>query len=312
VSRTNNWKFAEELAQWGPDARRADSKFADEYCRNLARTHYENFPVLTWFVPRSLRQHFANVYAYCRWSDDLADEVGDPVESLKLLDWWEGELLSCYVGAPKHPITVALKKTIREFEIPRAPFLDLLAAFRRDQTQVRYVEFDDLLGYCRQSADPVGRLVLYLARRTEERFFEWSDSICTGLQLANFWQDVSVDWRKGRVYLPQEDLSRYGVSEGDLSAATATTKFRELMRFEVERTERLLCNGRPLAGMMPGRLKFVVALFAEGGLGILRKIRARNFDVLAARPKLSKSSYVGIVGRAIRNTFRKPTPAEVR
>jgi squalene synthase HpnC len=310
VSRTDAWDFTAELARWGPDANSADKKTASEYCFHLARTHYENFPVLTWFVPKPLRLHFANVYAYCRWSDDLADEIGDTQESLRLLDWWRGELLSCYEGEPRHPITVALSETIKEFQIPREPFLDLLSAFRRDQTQVRYDTFEDLLSYCRQSADPVGRLVLFLARRTDERFLRWSDSICTGLQLANFWQDVAVDWRKGRVYLPQEDLRRFGVSECDLPALKATDEFRELLRFEVERAEEYLNAGRPLPRIMPGRLKFVVALFAEGGLGILRKIRARDFDVLSARPKLSKSSYVGIVGRAVRTALGKPRPTE--
>jgi squalene synthase HpnC len=311
VSGADGWNFAAELARWGPDAEPADAKTASEYCRHLARTHYENFPVLTWFVPKPLRPHFANVYAYCRWSDDLADEIGDAEQSLRLLDWWRGELLSCYNGTPRHPITVALKETINEFEIPPEPFLDLLSAFRRDQTQVCYKTFDDLLSYCRQSADPVGRLVLYLARRTEERFFRWSDSICTGLQLANFWQDVAVDWRKGRVYLPLEDLRRFGVSEDDLDGTKATDEFRELLRFEVERAEGYLKAGRPLPRFMPGRLKFVVALFAEGGLGILRKIRARGFDVLSARPKLSKSSYVGIVGRAVRTAVGKPVQTEL-
>jgi squalene synthase HpnC len=298
--------FASELALWGPDAKPADLAFARDYCRNLARSHYENFPVLTWFVPKALRPHFAHVYAYCRWSDDLADEISDARESLRLLEWWRGEVLACYDGEPKHPITVALRETIREFAIPSEPFLDLLAAFRRDQSQIRYETFDDLSSYCRQSADPVGRLVLLLARRVDARFFAWSDSVCTGLQLANFWQDVAVDWRKGRVYIPQEDLRRFGVTEFDLAASRASDSFRALLEFEVERAERLLEAGRPLARHMPGRLKFVVGLFAEGGLGILRRIRARRFDVLSARPKLSKTSYLGIVGRAICTTLGRP------
>jgi squalene synthase HpnC len=302
----SGWDFAAELRTWGPDAAPADPTVAAEYCRNLARTHYENFPVVTWFVPKSLRPHFANVYSYCRWSDDLADEVGDAGESLRLLEWWRTELLSCYGGTPKHPVTVALTETIREFAIPQTPFLDLLSAFRRDQTQTRYESFDDLLTYCQQSADPVGRLVLYLARRTVERLFDWSDSICTGLQLANFWQDVSVDWNKGRLYLPQDDMKRFGVAEGDIASGSASEGFRELLRFQVERAEDWIRRGKPLPKHMPGRLKFVVALFAEGGLGILRKIRARDFDVLTARPKLKKADYLGIVGRAMKSAVGRP------
>src|SRR5262249_6613913 len=149
---------------------------------------------------------------------------GDANRSLELLDWWRGELLSCYSGTPKHPITVALKGTIQEFTIPSDPFLDLLSAFRRDQTQTRYETFDDLLSYCRQSADPVGRLILYLAGRTDERYFEWSDSVCTGLQLANFWQDASVDWKKGRTYLPLEDMKKFGVPEEEIGATSASAK----------------------------------------------------------------------------------------
>jgi squalene synthase HpnC len=308
----SGWNFADELARWGPNAAQVDVDFGRRYCRDLARTHYENFPVLTWFVPKALRQHFANVYAYCRWSDDLADEVGDAGESLRLLNWWQGELLSCYGEAPKHPITVALKETIEEFAIPSEPFLDLLSAFRRDQTQTRYESFDDLLDYCRQSANPVGRLVLYLARRTDERFFDLSDSICTGLQLANFWQDVAIDWRKGRVYLPQEDLRRYEVGENDLAARIADKNVRELLRFQVERAEHWLKRGRPLASMMPGRMKVVVALFAEGGLGILRKIRTQHFDVLSARPKLGKADYIGIAQRAMGTAFLSRKGAVVR
>ena len=302
---SGGWDFAAELARWGPDAETADLKTSREYCQNLAKTHYENFPVVTWFVPRELRPHFAHVYAYCRWSDDLADEVGDRETSLRLLDWWRGELLSCYVGTPKHPITVALQETIRNYSIPKEPFLDLLEAFSRDQTQVRYETFDDLLSYCRKSADPVGRLVLYLARRAEEQLFAWSDSICTGLQLANFWQDVTVDWKKGRVYVSQDDLRRFEVTEDEIARGRPTDEFRALMRFEVERAESLLKAGRPLAREMPGRLKFVIALFMEGGLGILRKIRQRDFDVLSARPKLTKGSYVGIMSRALRTAVGK-------
>ena len=184
---------------------------AQEYCRRLARSHYENFSVATWFLPQRLRQHFFNIYAYCRISDDLGDEVGDPQASLQLLDAWEAELDACYRGNPRHPVFVALAETVRKFEIPQKPFADLLKAFRQDQTVTRYETFDDVLGYCRNSANPVGHLVLYLCGYRDSERQGLSDFTCTALQLANFWQDVSVDYSKGRIYLPLEDLRRYGV-----------------------------------------------------------------------------------------------------
>src|SRR5215831_3510048 len=190
---------------------------AQEYCRKLARSHYENFSVATWFLPQHLRQHFCNVYAYCRISDDLGDEVGNPEASLRLLDEWENELIACYAGSPRHPVFVALAETVVKFDIPKKPFADLLTAFRQDQTTTRYATFDDLLGYCLNSANPVGRLVLYVCGYRDPERQELSDFTCTALQLANFWQDVSVDFTKGRLYLPVEDLRSYGVSESDIA-----------------------------------------------------------------------------------------------
>ena len=187
---------------------------AQQYCRRLARSHYENFSVATWFLPKRLRQHFYNVYAYCRISDDLGDEVGDPNLSLQLLDQWGRELDACYSGHARHPVFVALSETIRLFDIPRKPFADLLNAFRQDQTITRYPTFDDLLGYCQYSANPVGHLVLYLCGYRDAERQSLSDYTCTALQLANFWQDVSRDYAKGRIYLPLEDLGRFGVVEG--------------------------------------------------------------------------------------------------
>src|ERR1700756_2060298 len=178
---------------------------AQAYCSRLARSHYENFSVASWFLPERLRQHFFNVYAYCRISDDLGDEVGDPQWSLELLDQWETELNACYAGTPRHPVFVALAETVRVFEIPQHEFSDLLTAFRQDQTITRYETFDDLLGYCRNSANPVGRLVLYLCAYRDPERQQLSDFTCTALQLANFWQDVSLDYDKGRIYLPLED-----------------------------------------------------------------------------------------------------------
>lgn len=214
--------FAMELTRHGPageacrPAPSLEESFA--YCRQLAETHYENFVVTSRLVPRPLRQHFANVYAYCRWSDDLADETTSRAESLDLLQWWEGELDACYAGQARHPVFVALRHTIGEFDIPAQPFHDLLNAFRQDQSVSRYETFADLLDYCRRSANPVGRMVLYLGRSHDEERGQLADSICTGLQLANFWQDVAQDWRRGRLYIPLEDCRRFGCGEADFAA----------------------------------------------------------------------------------------------
>ena len=190
---------------------------AREYCARLARTHYENFSVASWFLPRRLRQHFFNVYAYCRISDDLGDEVGDTLASLALLNQWELELDACYEGAPKHPVFIALAETVREFDLPKHEFSDLLRAFRQDQTVTRFETFNDLLAYCHFSANPVGHLVLYLCGYRDPERQQLSDFTCTALQLANFWQDVSTDYAKGRLYLPLDDLRLFNVSEDDIA-----------------------------------------------------------------------------------------------
>src|ERR1700751_1324037 len=187
------------------------------YCERLARSHYENFSLATWFLPRRLRQHFYNVYAYCRISDDLGDETGDTQASLLLLDAWESELNACYNGNPRHPVFVALAGTVREFEIPKHEFSDLLTAFRQDQTVARYETFDDLLGYCHSSANPVGHLVLYLCGYRDPERQHLSDFTCTALQLANFWQAVSTDYDKGRIYLPLDSMAKFGASEANIA-----------------------------------------------------------------------------------------------
>jgi squalene synthase HpnC len=287
--------FAAELARYGPAAEGFAATTAvptlDDsraYCRRLARTHYENFRVASWLLPRTLRAHFYHIYAYCRWADDLADETGDRARSLGLLEWWEKQLLACYAGQCRHPVFVALGETIREYEIPPQPFLDLLTAFRQDQRVDRYETFDDLLGYCRNSANPVGRLVLYLGRSHDEFRGRLSDSVCTGLQLANFWQDVANDWLRRRLYLPLADCRRFGYNEADLDSRTATAEFRRLLAFEVERAEAWLREGLPLVERVPAALGADVWLFVHGGLRILERIRAIDYDVWARRPKVSR------------------------
>jgi squalene synthase HpnC len=271
---------------------------AQAYCRRLAQSHYENFSVATWFLPRRLRQHFYNVYAYCRISDDLGDEVGDPTASLHLLDQWQIELAACYAGKPRHPVFVALAETVRRFEIPQHEFSDLLTAFRQDQTITRYETFGDLLGYCQNSANPVGHLVLYLCGHRDAERQKLSDFTCTALQLANFWQDVSVDYAKGRIYLPLEDLRRFGVSEEDLAGNRNTPGFCEMVRFEVERARDWFIQGLPLIGKVDKELAIDLELFSRGGQEILNAIERQGFAVLGRRPAISKPRKLALVARA--------------
>ncbi|MGA3128396.1 MAG: squalene synthase HpnC [Candidatus Korobacteraceae bacterium] len=277
------------------------------YCRRLATSHYENFSVATWFLPKHLHQHFFNIYAYCRISDDLGDEVGDSRVSLALLDRWEEELEATYgklegaksAGVARHPVFIALAETIQNCSIPKHEFSDLLMAFRQDQTVARYETFDEVLGYCKNSANPVGHLVLYLCGYRDEERQQLSDYTCTALQLANFWQDVSVDWKKGRVYLPLEDLGRFGVSEAQLAEGRFNGQFRELMRFEVERARQWFERGLPLVRMVNRSLALDLELFSRGGLAILQAIVKQDFNVLVRRPSLSKLRKARLVFRAL-------------
>jgi squalene synthase HpnC len=271
---------------------------AREYCRRLARSHYENFPVATLFLPRRLRQHFFNVYAYCRIADDLGDEVGSPSAALALLDQWEAELDACYRGNPRHPVFVALVETVGQFDIPQQPFQHLLEAFRQDQRITRYSSFEDLLAYCRYSANPVGRLVLYLMSYRDEERQRLADATSTALQLANFWQDVTRDYAKGRIYLPSEDLDRYGVSEQDIGTANNSSAFCAMMRFEVERARDWFRKGWPLAGKVDRRLALDVELFSRGGEEILNAIERQGYAVLGRRPCISKPRKLALLVRA--------------
>jgi len=274
---------------------------AREYCRRLARSHYENFSVASWFLPERLRQHFFNVYAYCRISDDLGDEVGDTAASLQLLDQWETELNACYDGRhtrPRHPVFVALAETVRKFEIPKHEFADLLTAFRQDQSITRYETFNDLLGYCRYSANPVGHLVLYLCGYRDSERQLLSDYTCTALQLANFWQDVSADFTKGRIYLPLEDMRRFGVSEEMIRDGENTSAFSEMMRFEVERAREWFAQGLPLVAKVDGTLATDIELFSRGGQEVLNAIGRQNYAVLGRRPTISKARKLALVARA--------------
>jgi squalene synthase HpnC len=277
---------------------------ARAYCRRLSTSHYENFSVVTWFLPKRLHHHFYAVYAYCRISDDLGDEVGDPQKSLRLLDAWEEELNSCYDGKPRHPVFVALAETVKACDIPKKPFADLLTAFRQDQAISRYERFEDLLGYCRNSANPVGRLVLYVCGYRDEELQFLSDYTCVGLQLANFWQDVAVDWQKGRVYIPLEDLRRFRVAERQIADRRFTPEFRELMKYEVGRARDYFNLGLPLANRVDRQLGTDIELFTRGGQEILNAIERQDYDVLKSRPAISKSRKLSLVfGAAVRRLF---------
>lgn len=271
---------------------------AQQYCARLARTHYENFSVATWFLPRNLRQDFFNVYAYCRISDDLGDEVGDPAASLALLDQWQGELDACYSGNPRHPVFVALAETVRRFEIPEHEFSDLLIAFRQDQTIIRFETFNDVLAYCRYSANPVGHIVLYLCGYKDAERQQLSDYTCTALQLANFWQDVTIDYAKGRIYLPLEDLRRYSVTEEDIARNRNTPALREMMKFEVARAREWFDRGLPLIGKVRKAMAIDLELFSRGGQEILNAIEGQGFAVLGQRPVISKTRKLALVARA--------------
>lgn len=270
---------------------------ARAYCERLAKSHYENFSVATWFLPRRLRQHFYNVYAYCRISDDLGDEVGNPQQSLELLDQWEGQLNSCYAGSPRHPVFVALRETVEQCGIPKYEFSDLLIAFRQDQTVSQFETFDDVLGYCRYSANPVGHLVLYLCGYSDSGRQQLSDYTCTALQLANFWQDVFVDYGKGRIYLPLEDLRRFGVTGDDIAQRRATPQFVAMMKFEVERAREWFERGLSLVKMVDRELAVDLELFSRGGQEILNAIERQGFDVLRSRPVISKPRKLMLVLR---------------
>jgi squalene synthase HpnC len=292
--------FADDLKRYGPEAARPVSREeAKAYCARLTATHYENFSVVTWLTPHVHRAAFQSIYAFCRWSDDLGDETGDPALSLELLDWWRSELHRMFRGHARHPVMIALAETVERYAIPISPFEALIDAFIQDQKVTDYQTYSQLLDYCTRSANPVGHLVLYVAGAFEQENARLSDATCTALQLANFWQDVARDLAIGRVYLPREDRTRFGVLDEDLRGLRLTTNFSELMRFEVERTRQLFEEGRPLVPRISSELAVDIDLFSRGGMAILDRIEARGFDVLSARPRLSKWSKIGLLGRAV-------------
>mgnify|MGYP000038286564 CR=1 FL=1 len=293
------YDFSQELLRYGPQSgyQPPTLRQARAYCRRLARRHYENFTAVTRLLPRRLRQHFSNIYAYCRWADDLADEAGDPRTATALLGWWEQQLRACYQKQSTHPVFVALGETIERFKIPITPFVDLLSAFRQDQHIFRYETFDQVLEYCRYSAHPVGRLVLHLAECHTPQRCQLADSICTGLQLVNFCQDVPIDWQRGRIYLSCVDRARFGCEEDAFRQGKTTPGFARVLAAYCDHAEGFLRGGWPLVALMPYEFQLPTAAFVHGGLAAVEAIRRAQFDVWATRPRVSRWTKFGIILR---------------
>jgi len=272
---------------------------AQKYTRWLATHHYENFNVASWLLPADLHQHFYNLYAYCRWADDLGDEIPEKNRALALLNWWEKELNACYDGRPSHPVFVALRETIVAKDIPEQLFVDLLKAFRHDQNVKRYANWTAVLDYCVYSANPVGRLVLYLCGYRDEERQRLSDATCTALQLANFWQDVSRDMEKGRIYIPLDVAAAHGVTEKDILERRFDEKYIALMKSLIGRTRELFAQGAPLANMVDMKLSVDLELFSKGGIAVLDAIEDMGYDTLHRRPSIGKGKQVRLLGRAL-------------
>ncbi|MDX6768084.1 MAG: squalene synthase HpnC [Elusimicrobiota bacterium] len=277
----------------------ADLAGAFRFCQDLADRHYENFPVASLLVPARLRKHVAVLYAFARIADDFSDEPEhEGFRRERLLDW-RAQLAEVGQLPPRHPVFLALGETLRELDLPKEPFDDLLSAFLQDTEKSRYETFDEVLDYCRRSANPVGRIVLMIHGLRDPELFRWSDAVCTGLQLANFWQDVSVDLKKDRVYLPQEDFRAFGYSEADLRMGVCNERFRELMKFQVSRARSLFEQGKPLPSRLPWPLSLEIRLTWLGGMQVLKLIHKQDFDVLRSRPALGKSDWIPLFFRAL-------------
>lgn len=263
--------------------------------------HYENFPVASWLLPRHLRAPVAAIYWFARSADDIADEGNRPVsERLGQLDRYRSELAGIVAGTEtQDPIFQRLGSAVAAHDLPLAPFRDLLDAFTQDLSQKRYASFNELMAYCRRSANPVGRLLLRLYRAETTQQLSWSDAICSSLQLINHWQDIGADYAKGRIYLPQEDLVRFGVSEAQIAGAAVNANWRALLRYQVERARRMMHDGAPLGRSLPGRIGLELRLIIAGGLRILEKIEAVDYDVFHHRPVLQPHDWPRLMWRAL-------------
>lgn len=283
-----------------------DVDSAQLYTWQLAHSHYENFSVISALLPRQFRQDFCNIYAFCRIADDLSDEVADREESLRLLERFRQSTQAMYAGQPDAITFSALQATVRARDIPIKPFIDLIDAFEQDQRVDRYQTFEQLVDYCRRSADPVGRLVLYVCGYSDPHRQQLSDHTCTALQLANFWQDVRGDLLdRNRIYLPKETMDQFGITEDQLRAGVCDEKYRQCIKFEVDRAQALLDQGDNLLPLLDDNVRPQVALFGLGGKAILQAIRRQNYDTLTARPALSKWQKGGLVFRAMVGKLRQ-------
>ncbi len=275
----------------------ASAAAAEAYTGKLTRSHYENFSVVSVLLPKHLRQDFCNVYAFCRIADDLGDEVHDKEKSLRYLGVFRRQLIECYAERANTAVFVALLQTVKRHNIPMRPFEDLIKAFEQDQTVTRYQTHEQLVDYCTRSADPVGRLVLYMCGYRDDARQVLSDKTCTALQLVNFWQDVRRDMiERDRIYLPREDMERFGVTEKQLLEGQITAGYRDLMRFELERTEAMFAEGTKLLPLLAPLYRKQIELFGKGGMAICEAIRRQNFDTLTRRPSLSKWQKMRLVG----------------
>ena len=287
---------AYEAPAWDPE----DVSGAYAFCQSLAASHYENFPVASHLLPRRLRKHVAALYGFARIADDFSDEPEyEGVRRERLLDWRRRLREAAGGGRPSHPVFVALRRTMAELELPADPFDDLLSAFLQDTEKRRYATFGEVLDYCRRSANPVGRIVLLIHGYREPRLFALSDSICTALQLANFWQDLAVDLKKDRIYIPEEDFRAFGYTEADLRMGVVNENFRSLMKHQLNRTRDLFERGRALPGFLHFPLSWEIRLTWLGGREVLRKIRRRGFDTLTARPALTKWDWIPLIARSL-------------
>ncbi len=276
-----------------------DISAAYAFCFDLAASHYENFPVASSLISSKLRKHVACLYAFARIADDFSDEPEyEGVRRERLLEWREN-LRSLNQKTPTHPVFIALKETLKDLHLPLQPFDDLLDAFLQDTVKNRYQNFDEVLDYCRRSANPVGRIVLMIHGYRDEELFKLSDSICTGLQLANFWQDISVDLKKDRIYIPQEDFARFSYSEADLRMGVVNERFRDLMKFEISRVCQIFEQGQSLPQKLSWPLSWEIRLTLLGGRQILKKVRKQNYNTLKARPSLSKWDWIPLLLRAV-------------
>lgn len=272
---------------------------AYRYCQDLASSHYENFPVASKLLKPSLRKHVAALYAFARIADDFADEKEFEGRRKELLLDWRAQLADVGSKPARHPVFLALARTFEELDLPKKPFDDLLSAFLQDTEKKRYATFEEVLDYCARSANPVGRIVLMVHGYRDEELFRYSDAICTALQLANFWQDVSVDLKKDRVYIPEEDFKAHNYSEADLRMGVVNENFKDLMKFQVSRTRALFEQGRPLPARLSWPLSWEIRLTWYGGREVLRKVRKLNFDTLTARPALTKWDWIPLVARSV-------------